>query len=139
MRIRMVFPLPVRLLFIMVLVTACAGSGPPPNRNEQPVPSMPESEVRLNQAYDEVLYLYRDDPVFTGKLKASQRQWHLYRDAHLEALYPARDKMYAYGSVYPSCYRIEKERLVLQRTEELMRWVEGHPEGDVCGGSIRAR
>ena len=136
---RMVFSLPVQLLFIMVFITACTGSNPPPNRGEQSVPPMLDSESRLNQVYNEVLHLYRDNPVFTEKLKAAQRQWHAYRDAHIEALYPAPDKMSAYGSVYPSCLGNEKERLALRRIEELMRWVEGHPEGDVCGGSIRAR
>ncbi len=136
---RMVFSFPVQLLFIMVIITACTGSNLSSTRGEQSVPPMLDSERRLNQVYNEVLHLYRDDPVFTEKLKAAQRQWHLYRDAQIEALYPVADKMSAYGSVYPSCYRNEKQRLELQRTEELMRWVEGHPEGDVCGGSIRTR
>lgn len=133
------FPFPVRLLCIFFCVIACGASNTSPDHKDRPPPPVKDIEGQLIQVYNEVLVLYRQDSAFTKKLEVAQDRWLAYRDAHLEALYPASDKSVAYGSIYPSCYRSEMERLARQRIEELMRWVEGRSEGELCGGSIRMR
>lgn len=95
------------------------------------------ADAELNRVYQQVLTEYKTDSLFVDKLRGAQRAWLRYRDAQLEALYPARDPQRAYGSVYPMCRCQALTALTLERTEVLRRWIMGVEEGDVCSGSIR--
>ncbi len=97
------------------------------------------ADKELNRVYRQVLVDYQADGRFIEKLKVAQRAWLPYRDAQLQALYPAREPQKAYGSVHKQCRCQAATELTLQRTEELRRWVMGVEEGDVCAGSIRVR
>jgi uncharacterized protein YecT (DUF1311 family) len=55
----------------------------------------------LNRIYKLVLSKAADDPVATAKIKAAEKAWMVYRDAYIEAMYPAEDKHAEYGSIYP--------------------------------------
>lgn len=55
----------------------------------------------LNNVYRELLLQVASQPEATAKIKAAERAWLLYRDAFLEAMYPADDKQAEYGSIYP--------------------------------------
>ena len=97
------------------------------------------ADAELNTIYQQVLRDYKADALFIGKLRAAQRTWILYRDAHLAALYPAADPRSQYGSVYPACRCAALAEVTRKRTEELRRWTGRVAEGDVCAGSVRAR
>ena len=71
------------------------------------------------------------------KLKAAQKAWLAFRDAQLQAMYPAADKQAEYGSVYPTCRCAVLKELTEQRTRELKVWLDGIPEGEVCRGSVK--
>jgi uncharacterized protein YecT (DUF1311 family) len=77
-----------------------------------------------------------EDPVFVKKLDASQHAWEVYRDAQISARFPAEDTRREYGSMYPSCHQALKETITRDRIEELMIWLEGVEEGEVCSGSV---
>ena len=98
-----------------------------------------KADVELNRVYQQVLGEYKADGLFVEKLRGAQRAWVVYRDAQMEALYPARDPQRAYGSVHRMCRCQALTELTLQRVEELRRWVMGVEAGDVCAGSIRIR
>ena len=98
-----------------------------------------KADADLNTIYQQVLRDYKADALFVGKLRAAQRTWIPYRDAHLAALYPAADPQSQYGSVYPACRCVALAEVTRKRTEELRRWTGGAAEGDVCAGSVRAR
>jgi uncharacterized protein YecT (DUF1311 family) len=98
-----------------------------------------KADAELNRVYQQVLGEYKADALFVEKLRGAQRAWLVYRDAQLEALYPARDPQRAYGSVHRMCRCQALTELTLQRVEELRRWVMGVEEGDVCAGSVRIR
>ncbi len=98
-----------------------------------------QSETELNRVYTQILNEYKQDTVFTDKLKAAQRAWIAFRDAHLESLYPARDKMTQYGNIYPMCQCLAMKELTSRRVSELRKWLDGVPEGESCAGSVKIK
>jgi uncharacterized protein YecT (DUF1311 family) len=97
-----------------------------------------KADSALNDTYKKVLSEYAKDRLFLQKLKTAQRAWVAYRDAHLDALYPAADKQAEYGSIYTTCRCAALEELTEQRTKELQKWLDGVPEGETCRGSIKS-
>ena len=97
------------------------------------------ADADLNRVYQQIFREYKADTLFLEKLKVAQRAWLSYRDAQIEALYPAPDPQLAYGSVHPMCRCEALKELTLRRRGELARWVKGVQEGEVCAGSIRMR
>lgn len=98
-----------------------------------------KADAELNQVYQQVLKEYADDPLVVTKLRAAQRAWIALRDAELDAAYPHANEPGYYGSVFPMCLAGRKAELTRQRTGELRRWIAGVPEGDVCGGALKAK
>jgi len=58
-------------------------------------------DAKLNAAYQELLSKVASQPEALAKIKAAERAWLVYRDAYIEATYPAKDKAAEYGSMYP--------------------------------------
>ena len=92
------------------------------------------ADKRLNAAYQKVLAAHPKDALFSAKFRAAQRAWVAFRDAEIDALFPAKDKPLEYGSVYPMCDCQERTAITLRRIEELDDWLTVQ-EGDVCTGS----
>lgn len=100
--------------------------------------SYKKADQSLNDTYKKVLAAYSKDTLFLQKLKAAQRAWVAFRDAHLDALYPAADKQAEYGSMFSTCRCAALQELTEQRTKELQKWLDGVPEGETCRGSIKS-
>lgn len=98
-----------------------------------------KADSELNRVYQQVLRERQADALFIQKMRAAQRAWITYRNAHLATLYPAADPRREYGSVYPLCRCTALAEATRKRTEELQRWTSGSAEGDVCAGSTRAQ
>ena len=96
------------------------------------------ADAEMNKTYQQIFRVYTKEKRFLDKLKTAQRAWLVFRDAHLESLYPDPSKG-AYGSVNPMCRCIALENLTVERTKALQHWVQGMPEGDVCAGSIKTK
>ena len=62
------------------------------------------ADTDLNHVYQELLAKLKGDDNATKKLRAAQQAWIAFRDAHLQELYPAKDKQAEYGSIFPMCY-----------------------------------
>lgn len=107
--------------------------------NEQACAAYKKADAEMNKVYRQILSENRVDKLFLQKMRAAQRAWLAFRDAHLEALYPAADKRAAYGTVNPMCQCMELEKLTNERVTVLRQWVDGIDEGDVCGGSIKVK
>jgi uncharacterized protein YecT (DUF1311 family) len=58
-------------------------------------------DAKLNTTYRQLLSKVASQPEALGKIKAAERAWSVYRDAYIEAAYPAKDKAAEYGSMYP--------------------------------------
>ena len=95
-----------------------------------------QADNRLNAVYQKILNDYESDQEFIKNLKASERLWIKFRDAEMLMKYPKNGEV-RNGSVFPLCYYIYSEKLTEQRIETLNQWIDGHPEGEVCGGSVR--
>jgi uncharacterized protein YecT (DUF1311 family) len=91
--------------------------------------------AEMDRLFDMILQKYSDDAVFIAKLQAAQVAWCRFRDARIEALYPAEDKALTYGSAYSHCRQSAIVAMTLPRIEQLRQWLEGVAEGDVCAGS----
>jgi uncharacterized protein YecT (DUF1311 family) len=60
------------------------------------------ADAELNRVYQVLLTATKGNTSGTAKIKAAERAWIAYRDAHIEAMYPAADKQAEYGSIFPS-------------------------------------
>jgi uncharacterized protein YecT (DUF1311 family) len=96
-------------------------------------------DMELNNVYQKVLTEYKSDLTFINRLKKAQRIWISYRDAELEMKFPAENKQYEYGSIYPMCVSYFLKGLTEERTEKLRVWLTGIQEGDACSGSVKMK
>jgi uncharacterized protein YecT (DUF1311 family) len=58
-------------------------------------------DSELNEIYRKLLSKAASQHAAVEKIKTAERAWVVYRDAYIEAMYPAKDKQVAYGSIYP--------------------------------------
>jgi uncharacterized protein YecT (DUF1311 family) len=68
-------------------------------------------DAKLNGTYRALLARVASQPEALAKIKAAQRAWIAYRDAYIEASYPAKDKATEYGSIYPLEVTLLRARL----------------------------
>lgn len=123
------------LLLVLTFFAADARAQSQMEMNAAACDAAKKADVELNAVYNTILKNAKDDKEFIAKLKVAQRAWIAFRDAELEARYPARDKAMAYGSIFNLCYCNALADLTQKRTAELAPWRDGVPEGDVCVGS----
>jgi len=96
-----------------------------------------KSVEELDKIYREILKDRTGDEQFIAAFKKAQKTWEVYRDAHLEALYPGSPEKY--GSVNAMCRCVILNRMTRERIETLRYWLSGDTEGDVCAGSRMRR
>jgi len=77
------------------------------------------AEAELNSVYRKLLVRAASQPEAVAKIKASESAWITYRDAYIEASYPAKDKQTEYGSVYPMVADLLKAKLTRQQVVAL--------------------
>lgn len=123
----------------VLLVSALSVAQSRPGLDQEDCRKYKQADAALNRLYRQILTDYKTDRAFVQKLRTAQRAWTAFRDAHVESLYPERNKLTAYGSANPMCRCIALEELTARRTEELRRWIDGTEEGDVCSGSVRTK
>ena len=83
------------------------------------------ADAELNDIYQKLLSAARKQPADVEKIRAVERAWIAYRDAFIEAMYPAKDKQAAYGSMFPMEVDLLRARLTREQTEALKaitRW-----------------
>jgi uncharacterized protein YecT (DUF1311 family) len=61
----------------------------------------------------------RANPKPSQKLKAAERVWIAYRDAYIDATYPAEDKATEYGSIYPLDVNLLRAKLTRRQVAAL--------------------
>jgi len=59
------------------------------------------ADLALDTVYRGFLVKIAGDSLAIAKLRQAETAWLRYRDAYIEAAYPARDKQLAYGTEYP--------------------------------------
>lgn len=76
-------------------------------------------DARLNKIYAQLLAKAGSDHNAVAKIKAAERAWIAYRDAYIDATYPAPDKQAEYGSIYPMDVALLQARLTGQHIADL--------------------
>ncbi len=77
------------------------------------------ADAKLNEAYRKLLERGVRDSEPLTKLKVAENAWVAYRDAYMDAMYPAKDKQAEYGSLYP----MESDLLRAKLTERQVQAV----------------
>lgn len=76
-------------------------------------------DAKLNKLYQQVLAKAGKDANAIAKIKAAERAWIVYRDAYIEATYPAKDPGLEYGSEYLSDAALLEAKLTQQHMADL--------------------
>ena len=84
------------------------------------------ADKELNQVYVEVLAKAASVPKSAAKVKAAEQAWITFRDAYIEATYPAKDKATEYGSMYPLEVELLRAKLTRQQIAALKDMLKKH-------------
>jgi uncharacterized protein YecT (DUF1311 family) len=79
---------------------------------------------RLNDVYHKLLAQAAKQPEALEKIKGAERAWVAYRDAYVEAMYPAKDKQAEYGSIYLMNVNLLRVKLTERQIAELKELLE---------------
>ena len=63
-------------------------------------------------------------------MKAAERAWVAYRDAYIEAMYPAKDEQTEYGSMYPLDVDLLRAKLTQRQTLALRELLKQYSGGE---------
>lgn len=88
------------------------------------------ADTQLDGVLKQLLSRAKGDSNAIEKIKAAEKAWLTYRDAYIDAMYPAIDKQAEYGSMYPAQVDILRAKLTEEQTaavRELLRQY-GEPE-----------
>lgn len=77
-------------------------------------------DADLNVTYAKLLSKAESQPEAIAKIKAAERAWIAYRDAYINAMYPAKDKQAEYGSSYPMEVDLLRAKLTQHQVAALM-------------------
>lgn len=125
--------------FALVLIAGTVASASQVEENESAAQELKAVEEKLAAVLQQIRETNKDDSKFLSALEESQVAWANYRDAQLNLVFPNRDDRLGYGTVLPMCWSVWKAKLTITRISELKLWIDGIEEGEVCGGSIRAK
>jgi uncharacterized protein YecT (DUF1311 family) len=84
---------------------------------------------RLNDVYHKLLAAAAKQPDAVDKIKGAERAWIAYRDAYVEAMYPAKDKEVEYGSIYLMNMNLLRAKLTERHRTEVKELLEQYSEG----------
>jgi len=75
----------------------------------------------LNHTYKQLVSNLKSDRNARAKLRTAERAWLAFRDAQLQALFPAEDKQAEYGTMFPMCYAQAATAMTRARTAQLRK------------------
>jgi uncharacterized protein YecT (DUF1311 family) len=73
------------------------------------------ADVELNETYRKLLAQAGNQEDSVSKIKAAERAWIAYRDAYIDAMYPAKNKQAEYGSMFPMEATLLRAKLTQQQ------------------------
>lgn len=91
------------------------------------------ADTELNDVYRKVLAQAGKQEEVVAKIKAAERAWIAYRDAYMEAMYPAKDKQAEYGSIYPMEANLLRARLTRRQVAALKELLQQYSSEDHSG------
>jgi uncharacterized protein YecT (DUF1311 family) len=82
------------------------------------------ADARVNDVYHKLLAAAAKQPEALEKIKDAERAWIAYRDAYVEAMYPAKDKQAEYGSIYLMNVNLLRAKLTERQITEVRELLE---------------
>lgn len=76
-------------------------------------------DAELNGVYHQLLSQAGNQEEAVAKIKTAERAWIAYRDAYMDAMYPAKNKQAEYGSIYPMQVNLLRARLTERQVTAL--------------------
>src|SRR5713226_9298495 len=92
------------------------------------------NDAELNEVYRKLLSQATSQQEAVAKIKAAERAWIAYRDAYMDAMYPAKDKQAEYGSIYPMEADFLRAKLTRQQVAALKELLQQY-SGDEHSGT----
>ena len=86
-------------------------------------------DAELNRIYSNLLSKASAQPEAAAKIETAEKAWIAYRDAYMEAMYPAADKRSEYGSIYPMDADLLRAKLTKQHIADLIEMSQQYGEG----------
>ena len=83
-------------------------------------------DSELNDVYLALLTKTSSRPEVVARTKTAERAWIAFRDAYIDAMYPASDKQTEYGSIYPMEVNLLRAKLTRQQVTALKELVRQH-------------
>jgi uncharacterized protein YecT (DUF1311 family) len=84
------------------------------------------ADAELDRTYGKLLSKAERNPRAVAKIRNLQAAWIAYRDAYMDAMYPAEDKHLEYGSVYLMETNLLRARLTRQQVTALAELLQQH-------------
>jgi len=122
----------IGLLLMMISVGSPAMAQTQDQLNARACAARDKAEKQLQKTVDAVKAKWKEDPLFLAKFEMAQEAWRKFADAQFQMVYPAEDKSFEYGSVYPMCACSEMAAAIRDRVRQLQPWLKPVQEGDVC-------
>jgi uncharacterized protein YecT (DUF1311 family) len=86
--------------------------------------------AKLGEVYRNLLSeAEAEAPGAATKVKAAESAWIAYRNAYVEAMFPAKDKQAEYGSKFPMDEALLRGTLTLEHAEALQRVLDAYRTG----------
>lgn len=92
------------------------------------------ADAALNEVYRKVLAQAGKQEEAVAKIKAAERAWIAYRDAYMDAMYPAKNKQAEYGSIYPMEADLLRAKLTQRQVTALKELLQQY-SGDEHSGT----
>ena len=73
----------------------------------------------MNTTFQLLVTALKDDSGAIKKVREAQKAWTAYKEASLDARFPAKDKKKEYGSIYPTEYDLFRARLTYRQVDTL--------------------
>jgi uncharacterized protein YecT (DUF1311 family) len=122
----------IALLVLLITVVNPAMAQTQDQLNTQACAARDKAEKQLQKTIASIKSKWKDDAVFLAKFETAQDAWRKFADAQFQMIYPAEDKTFEYGSVYPMCACSEMASEIRDRIRQLQPWTTPRLEGDVC-------
>ena len=88
------------------------------------------ADAELNEVYRKVLAEAGKQEEAVAKIKAAERAWIAYRDAYMDAMYPAKNKQAEYGSIYPMEADLLRAKLTQRQVTALKELLQQYSGGE---------
>jgi uncharacterized protein YecT (DUF1311 family) len=94
-------------------------------------------DAKLNAEYRQLLAKAAGEENAVPKIKAAERAWIAYRDAYVEAMYPASDKRMEYGSMYGMDVALLRAKLTQQHLADIQELLKQYNDESGAGPSVK--